>query len=60
MIQRLQNAAARIIAGNYDYINFREEDLVKQIKWETVKQRITFTIKADDNWSARNGLGGEG
>ena len=31
--QRLQNAAARIITGNYDYINFRGEDIVKHLKW---------------------------
>ena len=42
MAQRLQNAAARIITGNYDYINVRGEDLVRQLKWQTIRERRTF------------------
>ena len=42
MAQRLQNFAARIITGNYDYINFRGEDLVRQLKWQTIKERRIF------------------
>ena len=39
MAQRLQNGAARIITRNYDDVNFIGRDLVKQLKWETVKKR---------------------
>ena len=42
MVQRLQNAAARIITGNNDYINVRGEDLVRQLKWQTIKERRNF------------------
>ena len=42
MAQRLQNAAARMITGNYDYINVRREDLVKQLKWQTIAERQRF------------------
>ena len=42
MAQRLQNAAARIVTGNFDYVNFRGEELVKEVKWETIKERRIF------------------
>ena len=38
-IQRLQNRAARIITGNYDFTNTRGIDLVKNLKWMCVSQR---------------------
>ena len=41
-IQRLQNRAARIITGNYDFINTRGIDLVKNLKWMCVSQTRLF------------------
>ena len=38
-IQRLQNRAARINTENYDFINTRGIDLVKNLKWMCVSQR---------------------
>ena len=43
-IQRLQNRAARIITGNYDFINTRGVDLVKNLKWMCVSQRRDYFI----------------
>ena len=43
-IQRLQNRAARIITGNYDFINTRGIDLVKNLKWMCVSQRRDYFI----------------
>ena len=42
MAQRLQNAAARIVTKNYDYINVRGEDIVRSLKWQTIKERRQF------------------
>ena len=36
MVQRLQSAAARIIFGNFEYVNVRGEDIVRALKWPTV------------------------
>jgi len=41
-IQRLQNYAARIIKRNFDYINVRGLDLVKELGWMNIKQRIMY------------------
>ena len=41
-IQLLQNRTARIITGNYDYINTRGIDLVRQLKWMTITQRRNY------------------
>ena len=38
-IQRLQNRAARIVTGNYDYVTTRGTELVKRLKWMCVTQR---------------------
>ena len=43
-MQRLQNRAARIITGNYDFINTRGIDLVKHLKWMCVSQRRDYFI----------------
>lgn len=43
-VQRLQNRAARIITGNFDYVNVRGIDLVKRLKWMTVNDRCTYFI----------------
>ena len=41
-IQRLQNYAARIIEGNFDYINTRGLDLVTKLGWMTVRERFFY------------------
>ena len=38
-IQNLQNYAARIVTGNYDYVNYRGSDIVKSLNWQTFDQR---------------------
>ena len=38
-IQRLQNRAARIVTGNYNYVTTRCTELVKLLKWMCVTQR---------------------
>ena len=35
-LQRIQNRAARILTGNYDYVNIRGVDIVKRLKWMNV------------------------
>ena len=44
-IQRLQNLAARIILNNFDYVNSRGIDLVKQLKWMNVSERFLYFEK---------------
>ena len=41
-VQRLQHYAARVITGNYDYINVRGADLVKSLGWMNVVQRRDY------------------
>jgi hypothetical protein len=41
-IQRLQNMAARIILDNFDYVNVRGINLVKQLKWMNITERIIY------------------
>jgi hypothetical protein len=43
-IQRLQNRAARIICSNFDIINFRGEDLVRELQWQSVSQRVNYYL----------------
>jgi hypothetical protein len=43
-IQRLQNRAARIICSNFDIINTRGIDLVHELQWQSVSQRIEYFI----------------
>ena len=43
-IQRLQNRAARIVTGNYDYVSTRGTELVKRLKWMCVTQRRDYFI----------------
>ena len=38
-VQRLQNRAARILTGNFDYVNTRGIDLVKTLGLMNVSQR---------------------
>ena len=42
--QGLQNQAARIITGNFDFINTRGEELVRELKWQTLSERRTFHV----------------
>ena len=41
-IQRLQNRAARIVTGNFDYVTTRGTELVKRLKWMCVTQRRDY------------------
>ena len=42
MVQRLQNTAARAVSGNYDYVNFRGIDIVKELGWQSFEDRRHF------------------
>ena len=41
-VQRLQNRAARIITGNFDYVHIRGIAIVKQLKWMNVIERRDY------------------
>ena len=41
-IQRLQNRVARIILGDFDYINSRSSDLLNTLKWPNTPKRRDF------------------
>ncbi len=43
MIFRLQKRAARIVTGNFDYINVRGQDIMNELGWRTLEQ-IFFTM----------------
>ena len=43
-IQRMQNLAVRVIAGNFDYINTRGIDLVKNLKLHNIRQRRDYFL----------------
>ena len=43
-MQRLQNRAARIITGEFDYIHVRGIDIVKNLKWMNVIQRRDYFV----------------
>ena len=43
-VQRLQNRAARIITGNFDYINVRGIDIVKRLQWMNVIERRDYFV----------------
>ena len=40
-VQRLQNRAARIVSGNYDW-TIRGIDIVKLLNWQTVRERRDY------------------
>ena len=40
----LQNRAARIIAGNFDYTNVRGIDIVKRLKWINIIERRDYFV----------------
>ncbi len=39
MIFRLRNRAARIVTGNFDFINVRAQDIMNELGWQTLEQR---------------------
>ena len=43
-VQRLQNRAARIITGEFDYIHVRGIDIAKNLKWMNVIQRRDYIV----------------
>ena len=43
-IQRLQNRAARIICNNFDISNYRGIDLVRELQWLSISQRINYFL----------------
>ena len=43
-VQRLQNRAARIITGEFDYIHVRGIDIVNNLKWMNVIQRRDYFV----------------
>ena len=44
LVQRLQNHAARLILGNFDYINFRGIELVKSLGLYTIEERRGYFL----------------
>ena len=54
-LQRAQNYAARLVSGNFDFINHRGEDIVKSLNWPTVTERFTY-LTACMMFKAVNGL----
>ena len=54
-LQRAQNYAARIITGNFDYINWRSITILRLLKWMTIKERCNY-FTAMMMYKALNGL----
>jgi hypothetical protein len=44
IIQSLQNLAARITAGNFDYVSTRGIDIVNKLEWFNVKERYEYMM----------------
>ena len=44
LVQRVQNHAARLIMGNFDYINSRGIDLVKSLNLYTIRERRDYFL----------------
>ena len=44
MIHRLQKRAARIVTGNFDFINTRGDDLIEVLKWQTLDERVNYFL----------------
>ncbi len=36
---RLQKRVARILTGNFDFINVRVQDIINELEWQTLEQR---------------------
>ena len=45
LVQRVQNHAARMIMGNFDYINCRGIDLVKRLDLYTIRERRDYFLR---------------
>ena len=45
-LQRAQKYAARIISGNFDYINTRSIDLLRSLRWAMVQKRCDYFTAA--------------
>ena len=43
-LSRLQKRAARVVTGNFDYVNCHGMDLVRKLKWQSFKQRRDFFL----------------
>ena len=41
-LQRVQNYAARIITGNFDYLNTNSIDLIRSLRWANVQERCDY------------------
>ena len=54
-LQRTQNYAARIVTGNFDYVNFRSIELLHELNWASVKERCDY-FTAVMMFKAINGL----
>lgn len=54
-VQKLQNRAARIISGNYDFKNVRGLTLVKDMGWFNIRQRRDY-LTATLVFKSLNGL----
>ena len=44
LVQRVQNHAARLITGNFDYINFRGINLIKSLILYTIHERRDYFL----------------
>ena len=42
LISRLQKRAARIVKGNFDYVNIRGADLMNDLGWQTIDMRQNY------------------
>ena len=43
-VQRIVNLCARIISNNYDFINCRGADLVKELGWSNFEERRDYLL----------------
>ena len=54
-VEKLQNYVARIISGNFDYINVRSIYLIRSLKWMAISERCEY-FTAMLMFKAINGL----
>ena len=54
-LQRVQNYAARIITGNFDYLSTNCIDLIRSLRWAYVQERCDY-FTAVPMYKAINGL----
>ena len=41
-LQCVQNYAARIITGNFDYLNTNSIDLIRSLRWASIQERCDY------------------